>query len=50
MNRKGQTTSQGKQLPKRACPVIGDDVFDYILVNNRIPPNELIQMYAEEED
>jgi hypothetical protein len=29
---------------------IGEDVFDYILVNNQNPPKELIELYAEEGD
>ena len=27
---------------------LGDDIFDYILVNNQIPDQELIEKYAEE--
>ena len=29
---------------------IGEDIFDYILVNNQNPPKELIELYAEEGD
>lgn len=29
---------------------IGEDVFDYILVNSEKPPKELIDAYAEEGD
>jgi hypothetical protein len=29
---------------------IGKDIFDFILVNNQKPPQELIEVYAEEGD
>ncbi len=29
---------------------IGEDIFDYILVNNQKPPEALIELYAEEGD
>lgn len=49
MNRKGQTTnftvkSHIKELEK----FIGEDVFDYIIVNNQKPSKHLIERYAEE--
>lgn len=51
MNRKGQTTGFSvKSYLEEICRFIGDDVFDYILVNNQTPPQELIDVYAEEGD
>lgn len=49
MNRKGQTTDfkAGNYLSE-LIPYIGDDVFDYILVNSQSPPGELLDIYAEE--
>ncbi len=49
MNRKGQTTdftvsSYLKEMEK----FIGSDIFDYIIVNNQRPPEQLIERYAEE--
>lgn len=51
MNRKGQTTGfkVGDYL-KEISRFIGDDIFDYILVNSETPTQELIKMYAEEGD
>ena len=49
MNRRGQTT--GFKLSKYLEEVnehIGKDMFDYILANNQSPPQELIEVYAEE--
>lgn len=51
MNRKGQTTGfTVKSYLEEICRFIGDDIFDYILVNNQTPPQELIEVYAEEGD
>lgn len=49
MNRKGQTTGfkVGDYL-REIIPYIGEDIFDYIIVNNQAPPQELIDLYAEE--
>ncbi len=49
MNRKGQTTGfrVGDYLQKMA-KYMGSDIFDYILVNNQSPPEELLDVYAEE--
>jgi uncharacterized cofD-like protein len=49
MNRKGQTTSfkVGDYLSE-VVKYIGKDIFDYILVNNQQPSQELIDVYAEE--
>lgn len=49
MNRKGQTTdftvsSYLKEMEK----YIGADVFDYVIVNNQKPAEQLIERYAEE--
>lgn len=49
MNRKGQTT--GFKVSDYLSEIIkytGKDIFDYILVNNQQPPQELIDVYAEE--
>lgn len=49
MNRKGQTTGyQVSDYHKEIVKYIGEDVFDYILVNNQMPTQELIEIYAEE--
>lgn len=51
MNRKGQTTGfTVKSYLDEICRFVGDDIFDYILVNNQTPPQELIEVYAEEGD
>jgi uncharacterized cofD-like protein len=51
MNRKGQTShfKVGDYL-KELERFIGENVFDYVLVNNQNPPKELINLYAEEGD
>jgi len=51
MNRKGQTTgfSVGSYL-KEMKKFIGEDVFDFIIVNNQKPSVQLIERYAEEGD
>ncbi len=49
MNRKGQTTGfKVSDYLKEITRFIGKDIFDYILVNNQKPPQELIEVYAEE--
>jgi len=49
MNRKGQTTTfKVSDYLKELVQYIGDDIFDYILVNKESPPQELIDVYAEE--
>lgn len=51
MNRKGQTTNfRVSDYIKEISKFIGGDVFDYILVNNEEPPQELIDVYREEGD
>lgn len=51
MNRKGQTTGfTVKSYLDEICRFVGDDIFDYILMNNQTPPQELIEVYAEEGD
>lgn len=51
MNRKGQTTQyKVSDYLREITNFIGEDLFDYILVNNQEPPTELIQLYAEEGD
>jgi uncharacterized cofD-like protein len=51
MNRRGQTTHfKVSDYLKEIERFIGADVFDYILVNNQNPPQELIALYAEEGD
>jgi len=49
MNRRGQTTGfrVGDYL-NELVPFIGEDIFDYIVVNNQSPPHELLDIYAEE--
>ena len=49
MNRKGQTTGYkvSDYLKEIVC-YLGEDVFDFILVNNQMPAPELIERYAEE--
>ncbi|MCI0381984.1 MAG: YvcK family protein [Chlamydiae bacterium] len=49
MNRRGQTTGfkVGDYL-KEIVRYIGKDIFDFILVNDQQPPQELIDVYAEE--
>lgn len=49
MNRKGQTTTyKVSDYLKELVQYIGEDIFDYILVNKEHPPQELIDVYAEE--
>lgn len=49
MNRKGQTTSfKVSDYLKELIKFMGEDIFDYILVNDQSPPQELIEVYAEE--
>lgn len=51
MNRRGQTTKyKVSDYLAEMERFIGEDIFDYILVNNRNPPKELIDIYAEEGD
>jgi len=49
MNRKGQTTGFSvRSYLEEIKRFVGDDIFDYILVNNQSPSQELIDVYAEE--
>lgn len=49
MNRKGQTTGfKVSHYHQEITKVIGKDIFDFILVNNQVPPHELIKRYSEE--
>lgn len=49
MNRKGQTTGfKVSDYLNEISRFIGSDIFDYILVNCQKPPQELIDVYAEE--
>lgn len=49
MNRKGQTTSfKVSDYLNEITRFVGEDIFDYIVVNNQRPPSELIEVYAEE--
>lgn len=49
MNRKGQTTGfKVSDYLEEIVRFIGKDIFDYILVNNQPPPQELIEVYSEE--
>lgn len=49
MNRKGQTTNfKVSDYLKEVSRYIGEDIFDYILVNSQKPSQELIEVYAEE--
>jgi uncharacterized cofD-like protein len=51
MNRKGQTTNfKTSHYLQEMERYIGEDIFDYILVNNQKPIQELIEVYAEEGD
>jgi uncharacterized cofD-like protein len=51
MNRRGQTSNfQVSDYLKELERFIGEDIFDYIVVNDQKPPEELIQIYAEEGD
>lgn len=49
MNRKGQTTGfKVSDYLNEINKFIGEDIFDYILVNSQKPAQELIEVYAEE--
>lgn len=49
MNRKGQTTGyKVSDYLNEVVKYIGEDVFDFILVNQQKPPKELIEMYSGE--
>ncbi len=51
MNRKGQTTGyKVSDYLEEIKRFVGSDIFDYILVNDQDPPEELIASYAEEGD
>ncbi len=51
MNRRGQTSRfKVSDYLAELERFIGEDIFDYILVNDQEPPKELIQIYAEEGD
>ena len=51
MNRKGQTTGfKVSHYLDEIAQFIGEDIFDYILVNDQKPPQELIDLYASEGD
>jgi len=51
MNRRGQTSNfRVSDYLRELGRFIGEDVFDYVLVNNQNPPKELINLYAEEGD
>lgn len=49
MNRKGQTTGfKASDYLREVVRFMGEDIFDYILVNDQKPSQELIEVYAEE--
>ena len=49
MNRKGQTTGfKVSDYHQEIIRFIGEDIFDYILVNHQVPQKELIERYAKE--
>lgn len=49
MNRKGQTTGyKTSHYLAEISRFLGDDIFDHILVNEQSPPEELLDVYAEE--
>ena len=51
MNRRGQTTGfKVSDYHAEIVRYIGNDIFDYILVNNQSPSEELIEKYAVEGD
>ncbi len=51
MNRKGQTTAyKVSDYLREIHRFIGEDIFDYILVNDQKPPQPLIEVYADEGD
>lgn len=49
MNRRGQTTGfKVSSYLDEITRFIGEDIFDYVLVNNQKPSQKLIDVYAEE--
>lgn len=51
MNRKGQTTGyKVSDYLEEIKRFVGTDIFDYILVNDQDPPEDLIESYASEGD
>ena len=49
MNKKGQTSNfKTSTYLNEIKHFLGRDIFDYILVNNRHPPNELLEIYQQE--
>jgi len=49
MNRKGQTTHYKlSDYIGEISQFLGDDVFDYVIVNEQMPSKDLIDVYAEE--
>jgi uncharacterized cofD-like protein len=49
MNRKGQTTGfKVSHYLDEVKKYVGEDIFDYVLVNNQKPPQELIEVYSDE--
>lgn len=49
MNRRGQTTGfKTSHYLKELIRFLGRDIFDHILLNVQKPPNELIEVYANE--
>lgn len=51
MNRKGQTTAfRSSRYLEELVRYLGEDVFDHILINKQLPPEELIEIYANEGD
>lgn len=49
MNRKGQTTGfKASDYLKEIKRFVGEDIFDYVLVNSQKPRKELIEVYAQE--
>lgn len=49
MNRKGQTSGyKTSNYLNEMVRHIGQDIFDYILINHQKPPKELIDVYSEE--
>ena len=49
MNRRGQTTDYKlSNYLKEISEFLGDDVFDYVIVNEQMPSKDLIDVYAEE--
>lgn len=51
MNRKGQTTKfKVTDYLKEVARFVGEDIFDYVLVNDQDPPQSLIDIYSSEGD